>query len=99
MDDAEYQIPHITEQPTLESILNDPEDRVSLNEDSDSLNWSQGIHSSHGIGLEGGSETLSLASQRSKTSSDKKGASSTAFLRHVLLKGISTQVNSAAVRK
>lgn len=100
MDDAEYQIPPVNEIPTLESILNDPDDRISLNEDSDSVNWSQGIHSSPGIGFDGGSETLSLASRRSRSSSDRKEtSSSTAFLRYVLLKGISTQIASAFVSK
>ncbi|KAK6630795.1 hypothetical protein RUM44_002964 [Polyplax serrata] len=101
LDDAEYQIPQIVEPPTLESILNDPDDRISLNDDSDSLNWSQGILSSP-LGIEGGSETVSLASRRSRSSSDRKdisssssSTSSTAFLRYVLLKGISTQISSA----
>ena len=99
MDDAEYQIPQIIEPPTLESILNEGDDHISLNEDCDSLNWSQGIHSSL-IGIEGGSETLSIASRRSRTSSDKKdSSSSTAFLRFVLLKSVSTQISSAVSEK
>ncbi|KAL0270958.1 UNVERIFIED_CONTAM: hypothetical protein PYX00_008218 [Menopon gallinae] len=98
LDDAEYQIPVVENPPTLESILNESEDNISLNEDNDSVNWSQGIHSNSALCIDGGSETLSLASQRSRNSSEKKGTTSTSFLRHVLLKGISSQITSATER-
>lgn len=117
--------------PTLESILNDADDRASLSEDemSNSLlpvtevlfYYKLLICSSYAflirvIFLQGtfeGSETLSLGSMdsRSRSSSERRqtrlnrwpntasGTQKTgSILRHVILKGISTQLVSACVR-
>nr|CAD7256761.1 unnamed protein product [Timema shepardi] len=108
LDDAEYDIPAVKHTPTLESILNDLEDQTSLSEDEMS-NYLVPI----GEGVFEGSETLSLGSidTRSRSSSEHRqtrshrwthGSNGTthlgSILRHVILKGISTQMVSASER-
>ncbi|GLH03603.1 Vacuolar protein sorting-associated protein 8 homolog [Gryllus bimaculatus] len=107
LDDAEYNIPPVEHTPTLESILHDLDDRASLSEDDMSnclLPTAEG-------GFEG-SETLSLGSMgsRSRSSSEQRQKSTRlathnnptqqtgSILRHVILKGISSQLMSASER-
>nr|CAD7195543.1 unnamed protein product [Timema douglasi] len=108
LDDAEYDIPAVKHTPTLESILNDLEDQTSLSEDEMSNSLVP-----IGEGVFEGSETLSLGSidTRSRSSSEHRqtrshrwthGSNGTthlgSILRHVILKGISTQMVSASER-
>ncbi|CAG2058868.1 unnamed protein product, partial [Timema podura] len=108
LDDAEYDIPAVKHTPTLESILNDLEDQTSLSEDEMSNSLVP-----IGEGVFEGSETLSLSSidTRSRSSSEHRqtrshrwthGSNGTthlgSILRHVILKGISTQMVSANER-
>lgn len=107
LDDNEYDIPPVDHAPTLESILNDVDDRGSISEDEVSGNhlihpgeafetWSMGSV---------GGRSRSSSERRSTTRSSSSRAPSNAtpvkagsILRHVILKAISSQVASASGR-
>ncbi|XP_063227477.1 vacuolar protein sorting-associated protein 8 homolog [Bacillus rossius redtenbacheri] len=102
LDDEEFDIPPVEHTPTLESILNDVEDQASLSEDEVSNSLIAGTE-----GVFEGSETVSLGSvgSRSWSSSERRHAragkwcnsangphESGCILRHIVLKGISSQL-------
>ncbi|XP_052128558.1 vacuolar protein sorting-associated protein 8 homolog [Frankliniella occidentalis] len=107
LDDNEYDIPPVEHAPTLESILNDVDDRGSISEDEVSGNhlihpgeafetWSMGSI---------GGRSRSSSERHSTTRSSSSRAPSNAIpvkagsiLRHVILKAISSQVVSASDR-
>lgn len=96
MDNTEYAIPAVEELPSLESILTEP-DCASLSGTDDDFGLTQGEKL-------GSSETTSVGSHLSLNSLNKinKTSQSTfsgAILRHVILKGISSQIVSASVSK
>ena len=95
MDDAEYAIPSIEKLPSLESILAEPDDVSSLGGTDDEI---------ANLSLEkltAASETLSIGSLLSLSSPSrpklKAPPSSGVILRHLILKGVSTQIASASV--
>lgn len=84
------------ELPSLESILTEP-DCASLSETDDDIGLTPGEKL-------GSSETTSVGSHLSLNSLNKPNktsqpTSSGAILRHVILKGISSQIVSASVRE
>ncbi|XP_071579546.1 vacuolar protein sorting-associated protein 8 homolog [Temnothorax nylanderi] len=95
LDNTEYAIPIVEELPTLESILMEP-DYESLSETEDDV----------GVPLVeklGSSETTSIGSHLSlnslnKSSKTAQRPSSGVILRHVILKGITSQIVSANER-
>ncbi|XP_046485765.1 vacuolar protein sorting-associated protein 8 homolog [Neodiprion pinetum] len=94
LDDAEYAIPAVEEPPSLESILTEL--------DSGSLSGTEDEFVTPAEKL-GGSETASVGSLLSLNSVSKpfrpsQSQSSSAILRHVILKGISSQISSASER-
>lgn len=96
MDNTEYAIPAVEELPSLESILTEP-DCTSLSGTDDDF----GLTSGEKLGS---SETTSVGSHLSLNSLNKSNkasqpTSSGAILRHVILKGISSQIISASVRE
>ncbi|XP_049808749.1 vacuolar protein sorting-associated protein 8 homolog [Schistocerca nitens] len=108
LDDDEYNIPPVEHTPTLESILNDLDDRTSASEDELSNSLLPPAE-----GTFEGSETLSLGSvgSVSRSSSERRQTKTNTWsgtapntqrtgsiLRHVILKGISTQLVSACER-
>lgn len=95
MDNTEYAIPAVEELPSLESILTEP-DCTSLSGTDDDFGLTPGEKL-------GSSETTSVGSHLSLNSLNKSNkasqpTSSGAILRHVILKGISSQIVSASVR-
>ncbi|XP_011152021.1 vacuolar protein sorting-associated protein 8 homolog isoform X1 [Harpegnathos saltator] len=95
LDNTEYAIPIVEELPTLESILMEP-DYESLSETDDDI----GIPVGERLGS---SETTSIGSHLSLNSLNKssRGTQKTfsgVILRHVILKGISSQIVSANER-
>ncbi|XP_078620345.1 vacuolar protein sorting-associated protein 8 homolog isoform X1 [Branchiostoma floridae x Branchiostoma japonicum] len=96
LDDSEFDLPEVVAPPSLESILNEPDDD-SFNLDEQNLDIFQ----------DASGETSSLVSLESLASDKplapkKKAhvqyASHGSILRHVVLKGVSAQVMSAADR-
>jgi len=90
----EYAIPIVEELPTLESILMEP-DYESLSETEDDVGVALGEKF-------GSSETTSIGSHLSLNSLNKSSKtvqrpSSGVILRHVILKGITSQIVSANV--
>lgn len=90
----EYAIPIVEELPTLESILMEP-DYESLSETDEDVGLQLGEKL-------GGSETTSIGSHLSLNSLNKSSkisqkAFSGVILRHVILKGITSQIVSASV--
>ncbi|CAG7727060.1 unnamed protein product [Allacma fusca] len=110
IDDDEFHIPAVDFEPTLESILNDV-DNVSASDDeglSAIPEQSPSIRNfSH---VPEGSDTVSIISkessdnrsrssnrsQRPKNNFNNSSKKPNSILRHVLLKGITSQINSAA---
>lgn len=95
LDNAEYAIPIVEELPTLESILMEP-DYESLSETEDDI----GVPLGEKLGS---SETTSIGSHLSlnslnKSSKTAQRPSSGVILRHVILKGITSQIVSANER-
>lgn len=94
LDDAEYAIPVVDELPSLESILTEP--------DCGSLSGTDDDIGAASIDKLGGSETASVGSLLSLNSLSKQRTTQTpasgAILRHVILKGICSQITSASVR-
>ncbi|KAG7189422.1 hypothetical protein KM043_017126 [Ampulex compressa] len=95
LDNTEYAIPAVDELPSLESILTEP-DCASLSGTDDDI----GITPAENLG---NSETTSVGSHLSLNSLNKSFKSSQpicsgAILRHVILKGISSQIVSANER-
>ncbi|CAK9833216.1 Vacuolar protein sorting-associated protein 8 homolog [Anthophora retusa] len=93
LDNTEYAIPAVEELPSLESILTEP-DCASLSGTDDDLGLAPGEKL-------GSSETTSVGSHLSLNSLNKSNktsqpTSSGAILRHVVLKGISSQIVSAS---
>ncbi|XP_012165975.1 vacuolar protein sorting-associated protein 8 homolog [Bombus terrestris] len=93
LDNTEYAIPAVEELPSLESILTEP-DCASLSGTDDDF----GLTSGEKLGS---SETTSVGSHLSLNSLNKSNkasqpTSSGAILRHVILKGISSQIISAS---
>ncbi|XP_059473885.1 vacuolar protein sorting-associated protein 8 homolog [Neocloeon triangulifer] len=94
LDDAEFDIPAVDAVPSLESIMNEDAGRDSDPEEGPFLLVPEA----------GGLETGSVASKdssegrRSRRASPMGRSSSGSVLRHVILKGLSTQINSAAER-
>ncbi|XP_030829831.1 vacuolar protein sorting-associated protein 8 homolog [Strongylocentrotus purpuratus] len=96
IDDSEFDIPEVDSAPSLESILNEPEE--SFEPDNHSLSFfSVGPDNSDSVSL---SETPATP-DKSPTANQKKNIQYEAhgsILRHVLLRGIASQVSSAADR-
>ncbi|XP_012058541.1 PREDICTED: vacuolar protein sorting-associated protein 8 homolog [Atta cephalotes] len=95
LDNTEYAIPIVEELPTLESILMEP-DYESLSETEDDIGLSLGEKL-------GSSETTSIGSHLSLNSLNKSSKTahksySGVILRHVILKGITSQIISANER-
>lgn len=95
LDNMEYAIPIVEELPTLESILMEP-DYESLSETDEDVGLQLGEKL-------GGSETTSIGSHLSLNSLNKSSkisqkAFSGVILRHVILKGITSQIVSASER-
>ncbi|XP_054013291.1 vacuolar protein sorting-associated protein 8 homolog [Hylaeus anthracinus] len=93
LDNTEYAIPAVEELPSLESILTEP-DCASLSGTDDDIGLTPGEKL-------GSSETTSVGSHLSLNSLNKPNrnsqpTSSGAILRHVILKGISSQIVSAS---
>ncbi|KOC64483.1 Vacuolar protein sorting-associated protein 8 like protein [Habropoda laboriosa] len=93
LDNTEYAIPAVEELPSLESILTEP-DCASLSGTEDEFGLTLGEKL-------GSSETTSVGSHLSLNSLNKSNktsqpTSSGAILRHVILKGISSQIVSAS---
>ncbi|XP_031846274.1 vacuolar protein sorting 8 [Nomia melanderi] len=93
LDNTEYAIPAVEELPSLESILTEP-DCASLSGTDEDFGLTAGEKL-------GSSETTSVGSHLSLNSLNKpnktsQSTSSGAILRHVILKGISSQIVSAS---
>ncbi|XP_021918193.1 LOW QUALITY PROTEIN: vacuolar protein sorting-associated protein 8 homolog [Zootermopsis nevadensis] len=111
LDDAEYDIPPVDCTPTLESILNNLEDQASLSEDEMSSSF---VPATEGGFEGSETLSLGSLDSRSRSSSERRhearGGSrwnnvnteashrTGSILRHVILKGISTQLTSASER-
>lgn len=111
LDDAEYDIPPVDCTPTLESILNNSEDCTSLSDDEIS---SSVVPTAEGSFEGSETLSLGSLDSRSRSSSERRrearggnrwnniNAGAThgtgSILRHVILKGISTQLMSASER-
>ncbi|XP_072180793.1 vacuolar protein sorting-associated protein 8 homolog [Diadema setosum] len=97
IDDSEFDIPEVDSTPSLESILNEPED--SFEPDNHSL-------SLFSVGAENSSDNVSVhdipvTPDKSPTTQQRKNIQYEehgSILRHVLLRGIASQVSSAADR-
>lgn len=85
LDDKEFNLPPVENPPTLESILNEVEDSVS---DEEVL--------SH-AGPFGACDSASVGSTDSRDRSSSSRADS-GIMRHVVLRGVSAQLRSAAER-
>lgn len=107
LDDNEYDIPPVDQAPTLESILNDVDDRGSVSEDEVSGNhlihpgeafetWSMGSVGGRSRSSSDRRSTTRSASSRAHSNATSLKAGS--ILRHVILKAISSQVASASDR-
>nr|XP_054758838.1 vacuolar protein sorting-associated protein 8 homolog [Lytechinus pictus] len=95
IDDSEFDIPELDSTPSLESILNAPEE--SFEPDNHSLSFFPGgPDNSDSVSL---SETPATP-DKSPSAHQKKNIQYEAhgsILRHVMLRGIASQVSSAAV--
>ncbi|XP_077997967.1 vacuolar protein sorting-associated protein 8 homolog isoform X1 [Glandiceps talaboti] len=98
-DDSDLDIPDVDDVPTLESILNEPDDVFELDESELGLFSSETTESSHD------SVSISSTTSMDKTSPQKQRKKSSvmyaahgSIIRHVMLKGISSQLVSAADR-
>lgn len=86
LDDKEFNLPPVENPPTLESILNEVEDSVS---DEEVL--------SH-AGPFGACDSASVGSTDSRDRSSSSSRTDSGIMRHVVLRGVSAQLRSAAER-
>ncbi|XP_076368429.1 vacuolar protein sorting 8 isoform X2 [Tachypleus tridentatus] len=95
LDDKEYSIPPVENLPTLESILNEPDDHSISDEE---LSTQLGLFSEL-------DERTSLSSAESRSQKSERRYHKTpqygihgSILRHVVLRGVSSQIQSASER-
>nr|XP_006819234.1 PREDICTED: vacuolar protein sorting-associated protein 8 homolog [Saccoglossus kowalevskii] len=97
-DDSDLDIPELDDVPTLESILNEPDDVFELDDDDFGLfSTEPGDQSLDSISV-GSAASLDKSPQKQRKKSSVMYAVHGSIIRHVMLKGISSQLMSAADR-
>ncbi|KAF2346971.1 Vacuolar protein sorting-associated protein 8 central domain [Trinorchestia longiramus] len=110
LDATEFELPQVDELPTLESILNEPDDAGDLDSASDSEEPQSAVESDPKTNFSSEAETLSahshnsshgsleLLSSTGSGGSSRQRRSSSSVVRHVALTGIASQLVSAQER-
>ncbi|XP_033098290.1 vacuolar protein sorting-associated protein 8 homolog [Anneissia japonica] len=96
IDDSEFDIPELEKTPTLDSILHEPDDHYEF--DTETFTALNTKHGDLGFDESSTNDSKDIRTRNQKTKSNVHYEAHGSVLRHVMLRGMSSQVVSAADR-